>query len=262
MLFILPHSVRLFLEGVQTSVTQSSFDLQSLFGAALQAMADNRQQINDLDGYNGNHGDNMVENLRIITEAVQGAQAGTPAEALHSASQQLQARGRGGTSPYYAQGFEQAASQFQGREQLGMDDVLPLLQMLLSAVPDKGGPPQPAAQAASGEDALASLLGAASGGPPRQSSSVLEDLLGMAAGQAAQPQPQRGEAGDLMEQLLPAAMTFLQAKQGGADNATAGGQALLGALLGGAVAPTQASSPRTAAGGLLAQSILKAVFSK
>ena len=245
-------------------MTQSNFDLSSLFGAALQAMTDNRQQVNNLDGYNGNHGDNMVENLRIITEALQAHQTNSPSDALQSASRQLQARGRGGTSPHYARGLEQAAVQLQGRPQLEVDDVASLLQALLGSVPVTGGQPAAPAGPAGGEGVAESLMGMIGGQPP-QSANVLQELLGMATGGAAparQPVEAAPDAGDLIEKLLPAGMAFLQAKQAGADNVSAGRQALIGALLGGALNPVQATSPRSAAGGLLAQGMLKAILGR
>jgi hypothetical protein len=56
-------------------MSHPAFDLSDLFGAALQAMSTHRQEINALDGYNGNHGDNMVENLRVTTEALRARRA-------------------------------------------------------------------------------------------------------------------------------------------------------------------------------------------
>jgi hypothetical protein len=52
----------------------------------------------------------------------------------------------------------------------------------------------------------------------------------------------------------------MQAKQTGAGDAEAAQQALMSALSSGRLNPSQAGSPRTAAGGLLAQSLLKAVL--
>lgn len=52
-------------------------DLSTLFGAALDALRNKRQRINDLDGYNGNHGDKMAHNVDVITQALR-AEAGRP----------------------------------------------------------------------------------------------------------------------------------------------------------------------------------------
>jgi hypothetical protein len=98
-------------------------------------------------------------------------------------------------------------------------------------------------------------------GQPPQGANVLQDLLGMAMGGTA-PADQPADAGDLIEKMLPAGMAFLQAKQAGADNVTAGSRALMSALMAGTINPQQAASPRSAAGGLLAQGILQAVLGR
>jgi hypothetical protein len=220
-------------------MNQPTLDLSELFGTALQAVASHRQEINDLDGYNGNHGDNMVENIRMIVEALQEKRSQPPAEALGYASQRLQSDGRGGTSQYYASGLGQAAEQLQGHSTLDSNDVVSVVQSLLGAIPSQGAQPQPQA-----------------GG------SVLDQFLGAAGGQQAQAGTQDDglDLGDVLGALLPAGLAFLQARQSGAGTATAAGQALIGALLGRQhVNPLQASTPRAAAGGLIAQSILQAL---
>ena len=222
-------------------MNQPALDLSSLFGAALQAITDNRQEINALDGYNGNHGDNMVENLRMITETLAAQKSQPPAEALRQASQRLQSQGRGGTSQYYARGLNQAAEQLQGRSMLETDDAMSLVRSLLGAIPSEGHPQQ-----------------------IQTSGSVLEQVLGLAG---AQPQPEKQEdntpdVGNVLTTLLPAGLAFLQAKQTGADTASAIGQALSGALMGGQMNPLQSSTPRGAAGSLIAQSILQALASR
>lgn len=219
-------------------MSQPAFDLSTLFGAALQAMTAHRQEINALDGYNGNHGDNMVENLRMTTEALSARRSQSPAEALRYAGQRLQEQGRGGTSQYYARGLSQAADQLQGRSELGSDDVVSLVQSLLGAIPSQG----------TQQDLQA-------GG------SVLEQVMGLVGGQPTQAEPQssgRG-LGGVLNALLPAGLAFLQAQQSGADVASAAQQAVIAALMGGQVNPLQAGTPRAAAGSLIAQSILRAL---
>lgn len=219
-------------------MSQPTFDLSELFGAALQAMTAHRQEVNALDGYNGNHGDNTVENLRTIVRALQERSSQPPAEALAYASQRLQADGRGGTSQYYARGLSQAAGQLQGRSELESNDVMSLVHSLLGAIPSQGYQQQPQA-----------------------GDSVLDQVLGMAAGRPAPGGSQDDglDVGDVLSALLPAGLAFLQAKQSGADTASAAGQALMGVLMGGQVNPLQAGTPRAAAGGLIAQSMLQAL---
>ena len=258
-------------------MNQSTIDLSELFGAALQAVSAHRQEINDLDGYNGNHGDNTVENVRTIIDALQEKSAQPPAEALGYASERLQSKGRGGTSQYYARGLGQAADQLQGRSALESGDVVSIVQSILGAIPTEGAQQQPQA----GGSVLEQIMGLVGGqamqpqaGPaapqPQAGGGILEQIMGLAGGQA--PQPQAGPAapqddgldlGDVVSALLPAGLAFLQARQSGAGTAQAASQALIGALLGrGHMNPLQAGTSRTAAGSLIAQSILQALAGK
>jgi hypothetical protein len=219
-------------------MSQSALDLSELFGAALQTVTAHREEINALDGYNGNHGDNMVENMRLATEALREKSSQPPADALRYASQKLRSQGRGGTSQYYASGLGQAAEQLQGRTRLDENDVMSVVQSLLGTIPSQGQ--QQPAQA---------------GG------SVLEQMMGLIGGQSSQAGPQDDglDMGDVLGALLPAGLAFLQARQSGADTAAAAGQAVMSVLMGGQMNPLQAGTPRAAAGGLVAQGILQAL---
>jgi hypothetical protein len=88
--------------------------------------------------------------------------------------------------------------------------------------------------------------------------------LGMASGQPPQAGPQDSglDMDDVLNVLLPAGLAFLQAKQSGADTASAASLALTSALMGGQMNPLQAGTPRAAAGGLVAQSILQALATR
>jgi hypothetical protein len=223
-------------------MSESAVDLSSLFSAALKAMKTNRQQINQLDGYNGNHGDNMTENMRIITEALQAKRSQPPSEALEYARQMLATQGKGGTSKYYAQGLSEAAGQFQGRSQLNADDIIPLLTSILGAVPSGSGDPQ----------------------QPDTETTALQQIMSL----TNQPQAQARSSGNapniegLLNTLLPAGTAFLQAKASGADNASAAQNAMMRALTAGTVNPLQVGKPRSAAAGLVAQTILKALAAR
>ncbi len=252
-------------------MTQQGIDLNSVFNMALQAMSEHREEVNQLDGYNGNHGDNMVQNLQLILNAVQDRPQSAPAEALRHASARLREAGRGSTSQYYAQGLQQASQQLQGRQQLGQDDVVQLLQSLLGAIPSEGHTePQPQAP----NSVLGQLLGGLTqqAAPqqqpqtqPQASGGMLGQLLGgltQATQQPqAQPQPQaqdgKMDMGGMVDALLPAGLAFLQAKRSGADNMSAAGQALTQALFNQPSTPSSNTTPRVAAGTIIAQSVLK-----
>ena len=108
-------------------MSQPALDLSDLFGAALQAVTAHRQEINDLDGYNGNHGDNMVENVRMIVDALKERGTQTPSEALGYAGERLRSEGQGGTSQYYAKGLSEAVGSLSfGLRGRGLAAMMPV----------------------------------------------------------------------------------------------------------------------------------------
>jgi len=163
-------------------------NLLQLFNAALSNVAAQKQEINGLDGYNGNHGDNMVQNLQLVTKALKRRPNAPPAEALKSASKVLKSRGLGGTSQYYSQGLEQAAEKLSGHTQLQQDDVMTLVQTMLGAIPSETTP-----------DAGISVP------------SVLDLLMGLSGGQAAAQQP---KAAPQPEQSTPSIMDLVMGLAG------------------------------------------------
>ncbi|MDW8325416.1 MAG: DAK2 domain-containing protein [Anaerolineales bacterium] len=261
-----------------STIAPTGLDLSNLFNLALQNVSAHREQINALDGANGNHGDNMVHNLQVIVQALQSQRGHTPSEQLSYAAGQLQSNSRGSTGQYYAQGLTEAATRFQGKQALNQNDIGSLLRAMLGNVPVKpSNQPQPQAgsdpmaallgglmggsapQTPAGSDPMAALLGSLiSGGTPQPQSgaNVLTALLGM----LQQPQPRPGNEGLDLGDLLTAGLAFIQAKQQGADNLQAGMQALMAALAGGQINPLQSGSPQAAAGGLIAQSLLQAAL--
>jgi hypothetical protein len=210
-------------------MSQSPVDLASLFGAALSAVKSNQEQLNRLDAAKGAHGDNMVENMRIVTEALQAKQSQSPSDALRYASQMLQARGQGTSTQQYAQGLSQAADRLQGQSQMNPSDIMHLVSSILGSV-QSGAGPQP-------------------GGP----ANALENMMGLAS------QHQRASQRGILDAALPAGVAFLQAKASGADNVTAAHRAVMSALTAGTVNPLQAGNAHSASAGLVAQSLLKAL---
>ncbi len=171
--------------------TQDSIDLVGLFEAAAQAVAAQKDGINALDGYNGNHGDNMVQNVRLITDAVRAHKSDPPDEALRYAGAKLREQGQGGTSQFYSRGLLQAADQFAGKTELKAADGISLIQSLLGAIPAQGYP-QPEESTPSVLDLFMNMGGAAAGtqpAPTQQQSGggLLEMLTGLGGAGAAQP---------------------------------------------------------------------------
>ncbi len=207
-------------------MSQSTTDLANLFGVALNAVSSNRGQLNSMDEANHpNHGDNAAHNLGLIQSALQSQQSQNPSDALRLAAQTLNTQGRGSTAPQYAQGLQQAATHFQGQQNLSNDDVGLLMH---------------------------SMLGASTG---NQAAPQSTQMAGMLSGQTQQAAP---GGNDLVSKLAPAAMEFMRAKASGSNTQSAAMQAAMRAMMGGN--PLQASSPGGASGGLIAQSIMKSLM--
>jgi phosphoenolpyruvate---glycerone phosphotransferase subunit DhaL len=170
----------------------SGTDLSALFNVAAKTLAANKSSLNQADAENQNHGDNMVQAFKMISQAMASQRGAPPSDQLRYASEYLGQNANSGSAHVYAQGLAQAAEQFQGQQAVTPDNALTLIQSLLS------GGQQAAPQG--GADLLGSLLG----GQPTQ-------------------QPQ----GIDLNALLSAGMTFMSAKQQGQDNVQAALTALM-----------------------------------
>jgi len=265
-------------------MTYTTHDLGQMFAQAAQTLNNNRQQINQLDGGNGNHGDNMVHNLNVIQQALQANSSQPPAQALRQAAQSLASQGRGSASTHYVAGLQQAATQLQGKQSLDSNDVASVVQTLLGSVPASqaavtSAPSTPPAHqphvkpvlganqpsGPSGDELfgnISNLLGGSqpstqpvSSPQPQAGGSILDLLGGLASSGQAPAQNSGNNSSSLdMGDLLNAGLAFIQAEQSGADTGQAALQALQAGLAGNN--PLQSGSPRAASGGLIAQTIL------
>ncbi|MBN1691622.1 MAG: hypothetical protein JW901_11420 [Dehalococcoidia bacterium] len=66
-----------------------SIDLAQLFQSVTGTLADNRQQLNDADDNNHDHGDNMVDTFEVITQAMRERKGADPADQLEYAARML-----------------------------------------------------------------------------------------------------------------------------------------------------------------------------
>ncbi|MDH5508045.1 MAG: hypothetical protein OEZ02_12560 [Anaerolineae bacterium] len=166
-------------------------DLASIFSAVTSSLMEKKQDLNKADTHNNDHGDNMVEIFKVITQAMEEKQGASSADQLAYASELLRNKSKSGSAQMYSQGLAQASQQFKGKS-ITADNALQLVQSLLG-----GGqaPAQPKA-APSGGDLLGSLLGGLTGGGSDDSGFDVGDLLN-------------------------AGLTFMQAKQHGDSTAEA-----------------------------------------
>lgn len=220
-------------------MSQSGIDLSQLFGVAMSAINENRDELNNKDEENHpNHGDNVYNNLNVIKTALQSQQDQNPSDALRAAAEAVSKNGKGSTAPQYAAGLQQAASQFEGKDDLDHHDVASLLTSMLGGQTQSG-----------------------------QGTDAMSNLAGLVTGAQAGAQPQRGSAqsallGKVAKAAIPAAMGFMAAKASGADTKSAmmsaATQAAMGAMMG--ANPLQAATSGGASGSLIAQSIMKSLL--
>jgi hypothetical protein len=199
-------------------------DLSALFNVAAKTLAANRATLNQADAENQNHGDNMVQAFKMISQAMATQRGAPPAEQLRYASNYLAQNANNGSAHVYAQGLAQAAQQFQGQQAITPDNALLLIQSLL------GGGQQPSPQGSA--DLLGSLLG----------------------GQQVQQVQQAQQAQGIdLGALISAGLTFMSAKQQGQDNV----QAALTALM--SSGPMAQRPHREQSGQLVANALLQAI---
>ncbi len=212
-------------------MSQSTLDLAKLFSVAMNAVNNNREDLNGMnEEAHPDHGDHVAHNLGIVKSALESQKSQSPSDALRLAAQRLSEQGQGSTSQQYVKGLQESANHFEGQQNLSNNDVGLLLHAMLGSASQSQARSQPDANA-------------------------LQGMLGMLSGQ-----PQRAAPGgnDLLSKLAPAAMEFTRAKASGADTQSAAMQAAMQAMIGGN--PLQAASPGQASGGLIAQSIMKSLM--
>lgn len=198
-------------------MTQGGLQLADIFSQVAQTMVQNQQVLNQADSVNQDHGDNMVQTFQTIASALQQKKGSSSSAALAYAAQQLAQTTTSNSGQLYAQGLNQAATQFKGQE-LNPQTAMQLLQTLIgggqAAQPAGGGQvvSQGGAQQADG-DLLGALLGGMTGGQsmaqpaqaqPGTGGDLLGSLIGDLMGGAGQAQTQPGQqaGGDMLGALL------------------------------------------------------------
>jgi len=164
----------------------NQLDLASIFQTVTQSLAGKKEVLNQADTYN-NHGDNMVDIFKVITQAMEAKQGAAPSDQLAYASQLLKQK-ESGSAQVYSQNLLQASRDFKG-QQVTTDNAFSLIQFLLGA-----GKAPPTQQSAGSGDLFGSLLSGLVGGGDSDDGGL--------------------DAAD----LLSAGMKYLQSKQEGATD--------------------------------------------
>jgi hypothetical protein len=203
-------------------------DLANLFQTVTGTLSKNRENLNDADTYNHDHGDNMVDTFEVITLAMKEKKGADPADQLAYASEILRQR-KSGSAQKYADGLSQASSQFQG-QQVTSGNAMMLIQTLLGG----GQAPEPQQQQGGIGDMLGSLLGG--------------------AGTKQTPAGGQQSSGDLdIGDLLNAGMSFMNTKSKGGSNM----EAIVNALVSSSAMGN--SQYRSQSGSLVANALIQAI---
>ena len=234
-----------------------SMELANLFATVTQSLVESEQSLNQADEYNHDHGTNMVNTFRIITEAVREKQGASNSEALSYAAQQLTQRGTSGSALLYAQNLQQAANTAHGST-MTPSSMLQLLQTLMGGEQERQAE-QAEAQAAAPKGGLggllSGLLGAVQQQPVQQSAQAsqggLGDLLGGLLGGQEQVQQQAGGAGGILGMIS----SLMGAGQSTGSNAGLG--ALVQAFTGGSAT---SQNYRKDSSGVIVSTVLQAIM--
>ncbi|MDQ6693104.1 MAG: dihydroxyacetone kinase subunit L [Chloroflexota bacterium] len=116
-------------------------DVGTLLQSVVAALGQNSAAI-DQAGGNGSHGTRMVQAFQAAAQAAQSAPTNDAGQQFALAAQAMRQTGQGRASTYYANGLEQAAQQFQGRNGISAGDLPSLLQGMLGGA-QMGNPAQP-----------------------------------------------------------------------------------------------------------------------
>jgi hypothetical protein len=180
------------MKGAQTM--SSNVNLASLFNRSPRTWL-NQQTLNQADGYNQDHGDNMVKTFQTITKAVRQKQrqGSSDSAAMAYAARKI-SKSSSASAQLYAKGLNRAAAQFQGKK-VDERSGLQLLQALISG----GQTPAANPQTTGSGDMLGALLGGLTGGAETQTQQggqaaggdMLGALLGGLTG-GTETQPQQG----------------------------------------------------------------------
>ena len=250
----------------------NKLNLANLFQSVAGSLTSQKENLNNADTYNHDHGDNMVDVFNVISQAMQAKKNADPADQLEYASQLLRQR-KSGSAQVYAQGLSQASKEFKGQKQVTPENAVNLIQALMgggqasTAQPQSGmgdllgsllgGGNTAAQQPQSGMgDLLGSLLGGgttAAQQPQSGMGDLLGSLLGGTNNSQAQPQGQQASPGLDVGDLLNAGMAFMNTKSQGGNNM----QAIVNALVSGSAMGN--SQHRSQSGALVVNSLLQAI---
>lgn len=201
-----------------------NLDLNSIFQTVTQQLSQKKDDLNQADTYNHDHGDHMVQIFKLVQNAVSKKADKPASDQLEYASQVVKEKAHSGSAELYAEGLSKAASNLSGKD-LNPDSISLLVKGLMNVE-------QPEASAQQQQ---------------QQGGGILGSLLSSFTGQdtSGEDDQQIG-----VDELLRAGLSFYQSKQEGDTNS----EAIMGALM--AASPMGQSAHRSQSGTLVVQTIM------
>ena len=119
-------------------------DVGTLLGSISEMLQQNQDKLNEVDSgpSGGTHGDRIAQAFRTAADAARESGTEDAGEQLSLAAQAMRENGQGRAVGYYADGLQEAASQFGGKSGISTSDLAPFLQSFLGGV-RQNNPAQP-----------------------------------------------------------------------------------------------------------------------
>ncbi|MBN1146048.1 MAG: hypothetical protein JXA78_02235 [Anaerolineales bacterium] len=105
-------------------------ELAAFFQAVGEALRQSRAALNQMDVYNGNHGDHMVEIFEIVARAAEESSQAELAQAMADAGRLLTQQAHNGSAQLYARGLLCMAEQFR-KYDVNLEELLAYVQSSL-----------------------------------------------------------------------------------------------------------------------------------
>jgi len=104
------------------------------------AMEENRRYLTKLDSEigDGDHGTNMYRGFQAALERLDGADPGSPADALKAVSMALISKVGGAAGPLYGTAFLRASTALQGKDEISAEDAAEALEAALGGIKQRG----------------------------------------------------------------------------------------------------------------------------
>lgn len=222
-------------------------DVPTLLSSIAQQLDQNQGHLNQVDGA-GTHGQRMAVAFNAAAAAASNSGSNDAGTQLRAAAQAMREQGKGKAAAFYADGLEQAASDFSGKQTISSDNLLPFLQSFLGGV-ERNNPAKPGqgTMIDAIQPAVSALNEAQQSGQPMEGGML--QMLGAAINGTQATASNRGAVdpgaasatnviGGIVAALAPSVLNILMSNLGkGASGSTTSSygtqQGDLGGLLGG-----------------------------